>query len=406
MIPLSSKIRLLWSRWRVDIFVFLVAWIVLLSVTLYAYSTGRLMPSGGAIGAYLGYDNYFRFETGGGAWDASHPLFNLLYFINRRLIVPLCGESATLLICLLFTSLCTSVGVAATYSYLKRVVSLPIGRSVLLSGLLLSSFTVLTISFTIESYPISFALLTLSIFSLSRELMLYKRCRPGTLSIWSFVLGGVTLTNFAKPLAIVFLEQESWRKKCIKVFIPSMTLALAIIAVGLWYHQRSNSTEALPSESSSMSEQVVDLLRFQKRGDAPLQQFFGHPVLIGRLAPRLENQEVTIRPSHYNYAVSYIVPIVVVLSILAMGVVGSPHRIAWLLPLYLSVDIAVHWIGGYGMNEAVIFGGHWIFLFPMALGWIYRRLPQRAVVWVDLLVGASAVLLLVHNVMSIPTLLS
>ena len=46
-------------RWRVELLCALGVWALLSVLALYIYSTGLLMPHGEAIGAYLGYDNYY-----------------------------------------------------------------------------------------------------------------------------------------------------------------------------------------------------------------------------------------------------------------------------------------------------------------------------------------------------------
>ena len=46
------------------------------ALTMHIASTGLLTPHDGLIGAYLGYDNYYRFETAGGVFDISHPFLN------------------------------------------------------------------------------------------------------------------------------------------------------------------------------------------------------------------------------------------------------------------------------------------------------------------------------------------
>ena len=137
-------------RWRVELLCLLGVWALLSVLALYIYSTGLLMPQDDAIGAYLGYDNYFRFTTRGGAWDVSHPLITPLYLINRVLLVSLLGEGGALVGILLASALLMAIAVAGCCGYLRHVVQLDTGRSLLLSGLLLSTFTVMTLSFTVS----------------------------------------------------------------------------------------------------------------------------------------------------------------------------------------------------------------------------------------------------------------
>ena len=53
------------------------------------------------------------------------------------------------------------------------------------------------------------------------------------------------------------------------------------------------------------------------------------------------------------------------------------NKYVQLLLMYLSIDFVIHFIIRYGMNEAILFGGHWMFAVPILLGWLYTRLPVR-----------------------------
>lgn len=382
-------------RWRVELLCALGVWALLSVLALYIYSTGLLMPHGDAIGAYLGYDNYYRFTTRGGAWDVSHPLITPLYLINRVLLVPLLGEGGALIGILLASSLLMAIAVAGCCGYLRRVVQLDTGRSLLLSGLLLSTFTVMTLSFTVESYPLSMALLVLSLFCLSSQLK-QQGCLSGwQVSLWSLLLGGVTLTNFAKPLSLLLLSKEvSLWQRVRKVLLPTLLLLALVVAVGCFYQQRGASQRA---EEPMLTAQVNDLLRFQTRSADLVPDFFGHPLLISDLEMRELHGETVLRPTPYACWAMQLLPWGVVLLLLSMIWVGRRAPLAWAIPLYLAVDVAVHLIGGYGLDEAVIFGGHWVFLVPMALGWLYHVLPKQAYRYMDLALLLLSIYMCTHN---------
>lgn len=382
-------------RWRVELLCALGVWALLSVLALYVYSTGLLMPHGDAIGAYLGYDNYYRFATRGGAWDVSHPLITPLYLINRGLLVPLLGEGGALVGILLASALLMAIAVAGCCGYLRHVVQLDMGRSLLLSGLLLSTFTVMTLSFTVESYPLSMALLVLSLLCLSSQLKQEKRLSGWHITLWSLLLGGVTLTNFAKPLSLLLLSKEEslWQRVC-KVLLPTLLLLALVVVVGWLYQQRGTSQGA---EEPMLTAQVKDLLRFQTRSADLVPDFFGHPLLISDLEMRELHGETVLRPTPYACWAMQLLPWGVVLLLLSMIWVGRRYPLAWVIPLYLAVDVAVHLIGGYGLDEAVIFGGHWVFLVPMALGWLYHMVPKQAYRYMDLVLLLLSMHMCTHN---------
>ena len=387
--------RQLLRRWRVELLCLLGVWALLSVLALYIYSTGLLMPQDDAIGAYLGYDNNFRFTTRGGAWDVSHPLITPLYLINRVLMVPLLGEGGALVGILLASALLMAIAVAGCCGYLRHVVQLDTGRSLLLSGLLLSTFTVMTLSFTVESYPLSMALLVLSLLCLSGQLKREKRLSGWHATLWSLLLGGVTLTNFAKPLSLLLLsKEESLWQRARKVLLPTLLLLALVVAVGWFYHQRGGGPEA---DESMLTAQVNDLLRFQTRSADIVPDFFGHPLLISDLEMRELHGETVLRPTPYACWAMELLPWGVVLLLLAMIWVGRRYPLAWAIPLYLAVDVAVHLIGGYGLDEAIIFGGHWVFLVQMALGWLYRVVPRQAYRYMDLALLLLSIYMCTHN---------
>ena len=384
-------------QWRVELLCALGAWALLSVLALYIYSTGLLTPHGNAIGAYLGYDNSFRFTTSGGAWDVSHPLITPLYLINRVLLVPLLGEGGALVVMLLGSALLMALVVAGCCGYLRRVVQLGTGRSLLLSGLLLSTFTVMTLSFTVESYPLSMALLVLSLLCLSGQLKQEKRLSGWHATLWSLVLGGVTLTNFAKPLSLLLLsKEESLWQRVRKVLLPTLLLLALVVAVGYFYQQRGAGTE-----EPMLTAQVNDLLRFQTRSADMVPDFFGHPLLISDLEMRELHGETVLRPTPYACWAMKLLPWGVVLLLLSMIWVGRCYPLAWAIPLYLAVDVAVHLIGGYGLDEAIIFGGHWVFLVPLALGWLYRVIPRQAYRYMDIALLLLSIYMCAYNLSTI-----
>ena len=53
----------------------------------------------------------------------------------------------------------------------------------------------------------------------------------------------------------------------------------------------------------------------------------------------------------------------------ASALLNLKNKYVQLLLMYLSIDFVIHFIIRYGMNEAILFGGHWMFAVPILLGW-------------------------------------
>ena len=48
-----------------------------------------------------------------------------------------------------------------------------------------------------------------------------------------------------------------------------------------------------------------------------------------------------------------------------------------MLILCFAVDLFITGVLKYGISEGFIFGGHWVFIIPMLLGWMYQGLKNN-----------------------------
>ncbi|SJM20669.1 DUF6080 domain-containing protein [Porphyromonas gingivalis] len=390
----KGAIGRLFSRYREEAVLCCILSLLYGALTMHIASTGLLTPHDGLIGAYLGYDNYYRFETAGGVFDISHPFLNLFYVLNRFGFVTIGGESLALGICLTLMTLCTAAGVTATYAYLRRVAGQGRTRSLLVTLLSAGSFTALTLPFTIESYPLSFFLLPLSITVLSVRYKMRGSFGGGTIRWFAFLLGGITLTNVAKPALAFLLEKGTIGSRIRKGAALAGAFSLTVLLVGLLFTYRAAKQGQPENDPRTLAIRMFD---FRQGADESVAEYFGHPLLISDLAPARRYEETTLRPTPYRRPWSYIVPLLFLSTVVAAPLLRRREKLVWLLLLYLSVDVGVNVIGGYGMNEAVIFGGHWVFLWPMLLGWIYRSIPRKAYRPMDMAVFLFAAVQTVHN---------
>lgn len=84
-----------------------------------------------------------------------------------------------------------------------------------------------------------------------------------------------------------------------------------------------------------------------------------------------------MRPSEYLHSWNNAVIMFLLFLVAASALLNLKNKYVQLLLMYLSIDFVIHFIIRYGMNEAILFGGHWMFAIPILLGWLYTRLPVR-----------------------------
>ena len=150
------------------------------------------------------------------------------------------------------------------YRYLKQIVRISSRRALLLTGFTGCFFTTVVLSFTTESYPFSFFLLVFSLLMLSREYMLTGYIKGRTILFLSFLCGGITITNAAKPTMALFLNKAPfWRKirTGFKVMLPFVICVAAVM--GFYTSKRNCSTRKarLLSKRPGNSDSILSTTR-------------------------------------------------------------------------------------------------------------------------------------------------
>ena len=135
------------------------------------------------------------------------------------------------------------------------------------------------------------------------------------------------------------------------------------------------------------------------RTESMVENLFGESVQLHR--DHLLEDEFRNRPMivHYSSPLNYVVEALVVL-LFAVGVwCGRHSRFMWLCMSYFALDMLLHVGLGFGLNEVYIMSGHWIYVMPIATGFLLVALKgarqRKAAMGV---VGLLAVWLWIYNV--------
>ena len=269
-------------------------------------------------------------------------------------------------------------GLVLIYRYLKQIVRISSRRALLLTGFTGCFFTTVVLSFTTESYPFSFFLLVFSLLMLSREYMLTGYIKGRTILFLSFLCGGITITNAAKPTMALFLNKAPfWRKirTGFKVMLPFVVCVAAVMGFYTLKAKLFNPEGPSPIETTGQLGQYF--IHDETFGKQALVDFWGNTIISTPLTQQLVGKEVVLRPSEYLHSWNNAVIMFLLFLVAASALLNLKNKYVQLLLMYLSIDFVIHFIIRYGMNEAILFGGHWMFAVPILLGWLYTRLPVR-----------------------------
>ena len=113
------------------------------------------------------------------------------------------------------------------------------------------------------------------------------------------------------------------------------------------------------------------------RWDTAVENLFGEAIQLHRdhlLGDTLIKRPVIVR---YNWVITYVVEAVVVLLFLLGIIAGWRQRFLWLFLSFFAYDMLLHMGLGFGINEVYIMSAHWLFIIPMAVGYLLKavRLP-------------------------------
>ncbi len=134
------------------------------------------------------------------------------------------------------------------------------------------------------------------------------------------------------------------------------------------------------------------------RWASAVENLFGESVQLHRdhlLGDTLRGRPVIVEyRSWHNYAVEALV-----VALFALGVwAGRRSRFLWMAMCGFGFDMFIHVVLGFGLNEVYIMGAHWLFVIPLAMAFMFRRLSGRGLAALRVLTALLTVYLLAWNV--------
>lgn len=117
------------------------------------------------------------------------------------------------------------------------------------------------------------------------------------------------------------------------------------------------------------------------RVQSVVENLFGESIQLH--TDYLLQDEMQHRPMivHYRHAWNYIIEAFIALLFLTGIWCGRRSRFLWLCLSYFALDMLLHVVLGFGINEVYIMSAHWIYVIPIAIAYLLKTLqrrPQRA----------------------------
>lgn len=327
--------------------------------------------------AYFSFDNRSIVLTGG-AYER-HPLANYFFEVLRNLAFFFsdCKKNEVFrLVLALCSTLAVSLTMVHIYKYLKNILGLPL----YIAGLLLIFFglfsTNILLSFTPETYTYTLLFLTMFTYYAALKLRQDKPIPAAALTLGGVFIGGLTVTNLVKVYLPVLFEKNIFLRWKAFGYAALRVLVAAGVFVLLFWYRMDFKTFSFFGKSAQQFEKF-SAAKETPYWDMASSWFFGGTVLFGGFDLRdyfskkgylFKALFMDVYHSPFLYGIIAVLMLLVVWSY----VKNFKNKLVQVLMLSFLVDIIIHVILKFGLHTAYIYGGHFVFVYPLLLGWLFR----------------------------------
>ena len=334
--------------------------------------------------AYFSFDNRAIVMTGGGF--ERHPLAN--YFFNWirefallfsdgkkdanfRLVLAWCSNFAV------------SLSLIQIYKYLKNIIRLPKNISLLILSFFAFFTTNILLSFTPETYTYTLFFLVLFNYYAALKLKKEERIPATALTLATISIGGLTVTNAVKVFISVLFEKnlfQNWKKFGNAVLRVLMSIVIFVL---LFLYRLDFDYMRFLNKSGEQYD------KFSKPKVTPLWDmifswFFGGNMLFPSFVIRdYHNKKGFYYKALFMDVYTSVIPCVFVAAVLILVFwsyfKNFKNKLVQVLMISFLVDIVIHCILKFGLHTSYIYGGHFIFVVPLLIGWLfysYKNSPK------------------------------
>ena len=334
---------------------------------------------------YFSFDNRAIVQTGGGF--ERHPLSNYFFDQIRNFALWISGnryDSVFRLVLALFSTVVISLANVQIFKYLNNIIKLPLKISLLILAFYGLFVTNILLSFTPETY--TYTLLFLSIFNYysAKKIKEEKSVSFAATIFGSVFIGGLTITNIVKVyIPFLFEKKIFWNWKKIGMAVAKIATSVMVFLFLFMLRLNFNFQNFL-----NKTEEQYD--KFSKPKVTPLWDmiyswFFGGNILFSGYEIRdYHNKDKTffykaLFMDVYTSFVPYLFIGIVLLMMIWSVFKNYKNKLIWILVISFSIDILIHCVLKFGLHTSYIYGGHFVFVYPLLLGWLFFSYRSKTI---------------------------
>ena len=300
-------------------------------------------------------------------WNIRHPLYSMLclpmIILNEGLSAI--GVNWSWPIFLLSSALLMSMSGLFVFKTL-RCLGISVWNSILLLMLYCSFAHVMLLGIQVDSF-------VLTIFFCTLMVLLYVKGYHNSLTdnLLFFGIAGTTSTNFLKFVVYQFLEEKSFNR-----LIPRFLRSLLLFSI-FFIMTVPNLFFRLVERSRGLLYAIIgDSMNFRGSSLSKYQlfveNFLSEPMVFHHTTGIIYSEETVNLPNYFS-PFCYL-PIIAIWSLVFFSIIVNRNsRIVYLFILCFGIDLVMHFLIGYGMEEGQLFCGHWIFFIPIILGLLLKK---------------------------------
>ncbi|WP_228411454.1 DUF6080 domain-containing protein [Epilithonimonas vandammei] len=334
---------------------------------------------------YFSFDNRAIVQTGGGF--ERHPLSNYFFDFIRNFALWISGNhynSVFRLVLALFSTVVIALANVSVFKYLNNIIKLPLKISLLIVAFYGLFVTNILLSFTPETY--TYTLLFLSIFNYysAKKIKEEKSVSFAATIFGSVFIGGLTITNIVKVyIPFLFEKKIFWNWKKIGWAVAKIATSVMVFVFLFMLRLNFNFQNFL-----NKTEEQYD--KFSKPKVTPLWDmiyswFFGGNILFSGYEIRdYHNKDKTffykaLFMDVYTSFVPYLFIGIVLLMMIWSVFKNYKNKLIWILVISFSIDILIHCVLKFGLHTSYIYGGHFVFVYPLLLGWLFFSYRSKTI---------------------------
>ncbi|WP_297984723.1 DUF6080 domain-containing protein [uncultured Chryseobacterium sp.] len=348
--------------------------------------------------AYFSFDNRAIVMTGGGF--ERHPLSNYFFSWMKELALFISGgkiDATFRMVLALLSAFMVSLSLVQIFKYLRNIIRLPLWLSVLILVFFSIFSTNILLSFTPETYTYTLFLLCLFNYYAALKLRKGEKISGAALALATVGVGGLTITNAAKVFIPVAFEKDLF-KSFKNILNAALRGIIAVAVFVLLYLYRLNFDINRIFDKTGEQYDKFSKPKITPLWDMISSWFFGGNMLFSNLIIRDYHnkkgfQYKALFMDVYSSWIPYVFVALVLVLVFWSWFKHFRNKLVQILMISLLFDVIIHCVLKFGLHTSYIYGGHFVFVFPLMIGWLfygYRNSPK----WLSLL----RVLLLVITV--------